>query len=179
MEENEFLINVFSLKVGEHRLSYHITGEFVEFFYPGLVEDASVKVDVILKKSETMVELVCYSKGTVELLCDRSLEAFTEPIDKEDRLFLKFGDEAQELSEEIIIIPYHQHEVDLSQFVYEFIALAVPMKKLHPKFREESADEEEVSGEILIYSSSEEQNDEESSEPVDPRWEALKHINKN
>jgi uncharacterized metal-binding protein YceD (DUF177 family) len=54
--------------------------------------------------------------------------------------------------------------------MYEFIALEIPMKKLHPRFQNETDDEAEGK---VIYSSGTEASEDE---PIDPRWEVLKKL---
>jgi uncharacterized metal-binding protein YceD (DUF177 family) len=54
--------------------------------------------------------------------------------------------------------------------MYEFIALEIPIKKLHPRFEDETEDGTEGK---IIYTSSTGQPDEET---IDPRWEKLKKL---
>lgn len=88
------------------------------------------------------------------------------------------GDEIKELSEELYEIPQHLQTLNLAQFIYEFIALAVPMKKLHPRFRDEEEDDEV--GKMVYQSEPEEseQDNTNSDEPVDPRFAALRKLKK-
>ena len=83
------------------------------------------------------------------------------------------GERHQEITDEIIVIPRDTAALELGQYMYEFISLAVPLKKLHPRFKDE-AEENDVEGKI-VYSSqtSEEKNDEEE---IDPRWNILKKL---
>jgi len=53
--------------------------------------------------------------------------------------------------------------------MYEFISLEIPIKKLHPKFR----DEEDDNGEGKIVYKSESKDDDSD---IDPRWEKLKKL---
>ncbi|PTB92421.1 DUF177 domain-containing protein, partial [Marivirga lumbricoides] len=60
-------------------------------------------------------------------------------------------------------------------FIYETIALEVPLKKIHP---DEELEDEESNEYIYIDDSLD--SEEEENEEVDPRWEALKNLkNKN
>lgn len=58
--------------------------------------------------------------------------------------------------------------LELGQYIYEFIALAIPMKKLHPRFQDEPDDEGSI-----IYTSD---TDKKEEEEIDPRWEKLKKL---
>lgn len=184
MKTQDFNINVFALKIGKHEFEYEIDGEFLTVFDPELSEKATTKTILELRKSETMIEAHFNITGEIELTCDRSLEKYMDEVNTHHRMFFKFGEEAEELSDEIEIIPYHQHHLDISHLIYEFIAISLPMKKVHPQFRDEELEEEL---EALIYSSdfSEEETEEPSTEDekqdnrIDPRWEALKNISKN
>ena len=50
--------------------------------------------------------------------------------------------------------------LELGQYIYEFIALAVPLKKLHPRFKDEEEDEDEdLSTGKIVYSSEAEEDE--------------------
>ncbi len=82
----------------------------------------------------------------------------------------KYGPEPTELSDEIVVITRDQDQLELGQYMYEFISLEIPIKKLHPKFRDEEDNNEE--GKIVYKSKSEDGDDGQ----IDPRWEKLKKL---
>jgi uncharacterized metal-binding protein YceD (DUF177 family) len=132
-----------------------------------------------LVKSSTMLQLHFHTEGSVQLLCDRTLEPFEEPVITDDRIILKFGDRDEELTDEIEIINRNTNRINIAKYVFEFIALSLPFKKLHPSLRtEEEADDSDDDEVILIYSSEdkEDNGDSDSEEKIDPRWEALKKL---
>jgi uncharacterized metal-binding protein YceD (DUF177 family) len=168
-----FNIDIFNLSNQSHEFDFDFDNNFFEEFDNSLVEKGSGKVHVILSKSETMINMEVDINGKIELVCDRSLEKFDYPIQSKHELILKFGDEWQELSEQITIIPRDSERINVAQFIYEYIGLSVPMKKLHPKFQGEGQGDEPE----LIYSSLE--NDKENkSGTIDPRWSKLKDLKK-
>jgi len=117
--------------------------------------------------------------GSVELICDRTVEPFDYPLDIEQKLILKYGEENEELTDEIEIISRHTQQINLAQYVYEFIGLAIPMKKLHPKCAQGDYPENEEG--ILVYSSQtavqeEEDKGDSSEEATDPRFNILKKL---
>ncbi|MCK5102085.1 MAG: DUF177 domain-containing protein, partial [Cyclobacteriaceae bacterium] len=75
--------------------------------------------------------------------------------------------EARELSDEIEMIPFNTQLVNIGKYLYEFISVAIPMKKLHPRYKDESAEDQ------VIFSSKE---DEEEILDIDPRWSELKKL---
>jgi uncharacterized protein len=103
----------------------------------------------------------------VELVCDRSLDTFIFPIEEKHELMVKFGEVDEELSDELLVISRETQTLDTAPYLYEFISLAIPMKKLHPRYEGQDTPE-------LIYQT--EVTEEESGEKIDPRWEALKKL---
>jgi uncharacterized metal-binding protein YceD (DUF177 family) len=85
----------------------------------------------------------------------------------------------EEMSDEIIMIHRDTATLELGQYMYEFIALAVPMKKLHPKFQETEEDEDEENPEgKIVYTSSDSSGDDKDDDNngIDPRWDILKKL---
>jgi uncharacterized metal-binding protein YceD (DUF177 family) len=115
--------------------------------------------------------------GSVELICDRTLEPFDFPLDIEQKLILKYGEADEELTDEIEIISRNTQQINVAQYIYEFIGLAIPMKKLHPTLA--LADYQENEEGILVYSSETsgpEDEKESSTEATDPRFDILKKL---
>lgn len=115
-----------------------------------------------------MITLTMKIKGAIELECDRSLEKFDYPISVEKENIYKYGDEEKELSEDVFVITKNQQEINISTFLYESISLEIPMKKLHPKFENETDSDE------IIYVSK--LDDKQEDKEPDPRWAALKKL---
>ena len=148
----EFDIEIFKLSNKKHEFSYDLNSSFFADFENSLIENGKLHVDLKLEKSETLMIAEFYIKGFVELICDRTLETFDFEIDNNYKLIFKFGDEFVELTDEIISIPRDTQKINVAQYIYEFIGLSVPMKKLHPRFKdsiEEGPADEET---LLIYS---------------------------
>jgi uncharacterized metal-binding protein YceD (DUF177 family) len=79
------------------------------------------------------------------------------------------------------IVPETQY-INVAQHLYDYIGLAIPMKKLHPRFVEEDQEREddpEAEG-LLIYSTGsegeEDEDDDDEDGPLDPRFAALKKL---
>jgi uncharacterized metal-binding protein YceD (DUF177 family) len=129
-----------------------------------------------------MLQLKFHIQGAVELACDRTSEPFDYPLDVTNRLILKFGEADEELSDEIEIISRGTQHINVAQYIYEFIGLAVPMKKIHPRLSGEQYEENEEG--ILVYRSAGEEggaegDDNTDDDDVDPRWQILKNLPKN
>jgi len=169
-------IDIFNLNNGVHDYEYEIDSSFFESFEDSYIQKGNLKVKLALNKSETLLQSSFNIEGVVELICDRSLETFDYEINTNNNLIFKYGQEYIELTDEIITIPQNAQKINVAQYIYEFIGLAVPMKKLHPKFKTEE-DEFEEADSILIYSTGGQEQEEENKE-TDPRWDILNKLKK-
>lgn len=176
----EFDIDLVGLANKQHDYQYVVDDAFFALFENSLVEVGKCEVGIMLNKTETMLICDFDIRGSIRLTCDRSLELFDYPIKSIEQIIFKYGDEAKELSDEIVIIPRELTTLNLAQYIYEFIGLCVPIKKLHPRFVQEDLKQEGNENEdILVYSSTtapSEEDDGESSQGIDPRWEDLKKL---
>jgi uncharacterized protein len=169
-----FKINIIGLSHKQHQYDYQIGEEFFRHYGTGIVSEGELDVLVTLDKRETMIETRFEIKGKVTLICDRSLDPFQYPLKVDKHVIFKFGDKDEELSDEIIMIHRDSDSLELGQYIYEFIGLAIPMKKLHPRYEGELELEEESEGKI-IYTSGDDSSDDDD-ENIDPRWEQLKKL---
>jgi len=183
-ELSKYNIDIYGLEDKQYDYDMESGDAFFEELEQDLIEHGHFKTHVVLTKSATMIQLRFHTEGTVELLCDRTLEPFEEPVDSDERIILKFGDRNEELTDEIEIINRNTNRINVAKYIFEFIALSLPVKKLHPSLREEEYDDEDSEEDdvILIYSSEDKEESEEgygSEEKIDPRWEALKKLKGN
>lgn len=176
---SEFDIELVRLKPGKHEFNYQLGSSFFEAFEYGIVNKGDLKVKVILDKSHALLKFDIDIEGTIELTCDRSLENFDYPLSIHDHVMMKFGEEEGELSENVFVIKPDKQVINLSDFLYEYITVAVPIKRLHPKF----AGEEEAEQDQLVYTSLTEEEIEkekqEKEEDIDPRWKELLKLKNN
>lgn len=169
----DYSINIIGLSNKVHHFEYELKDPFFEEYGKEVISKGNFDAKVDLDKRETFIEVDFRIAGSAELICDRSLEPFEYPVKIDRKLIFKYGEEPKEISDEIIIITRDQESLNLGQFMYEFIVLAIPLKKIHPSLINESNNEEDEEG--FIYSTSTE-ND--KKEEIDPRWEKLKKLKK-
>ena len=117
----EYLIPFVGLKIGKHQFDYQIDNTFFKNFDYDEFNDVSVKVDIVLEKKSTMLELDFKHKGTVNVPCDVSGEEFDLPIKGKLKLLVKFGDAFNDENEELLILPHGEFQVNVAQYIYESI----------------------------------------------------------
>lgn len=162
----QYNIDIFKLSNSTHEYKFEVDDTFFDRYYNDLIESGTAKINVSLAKSATFIEMQFDIIGSVELTCDRSLENFFEPVKSSNKMLFKYGDDWEELSDEIVMISRDEQRINVGQFIYEFISLALPMKKIHPKLRNQD-------DEGIMYTS----EGKEGTETInDPRWDKLKGL---
>jgi len=170
--ERAYDIDVYGLRLGVHNFEFEFSDELFEaeeVEEEQIVEKGQGLCSVTLEKSELLMTLLFEIKGEVELVCDRSLEEFMFPLAINERLILKYGDVLDDSRDDVWIVPHGIQTFNVKRNILEFINVAIPMKRLHPKFGEDDAE-----GMELIYSSGD--GIESQEEDVDPRWAALQQL---
>jgi len=162
----EYVLPVYGLKPGIHEYSFELDQMFFDFFDSELFSNPRIDVKLRLEKTSTMLLLnfSAYGEGTV--LCDRCGDDMTISIKCEENVFVKYGDEKPEDTDEIIVLLPSEHELDVSRRVYEMIVLNMPSRNVHTTLEE--CNQEALKRLNII--------EEEEDDSIDPRWEALKNL---
>ena len=160
-------IDISKLNLGQHDFHFQIEDKFFELFDYSLIDHGSLSASIILDKKTSFLSMEFKIKGRIELICDRSLDSFDFDLETENEIVLKYGEEARVLSDEIEMIPLNIQKINVARYMYEFISVAMPMKKLHPRYKNESSEDQ------IIFSST---KDQEEMLDVDPRWNELKKL---
>ena len=169
----QYSIQFASLKPGNYTFEFVANDKFFENFDESEVKKGHVKISADLERQARMLIFNFRIIGEVKLICDRCLDEYDQPVQSEERLIVKLGNEKKEETEEIIIIPEADHSISLAQYFYEFIHLALPVKKVHPV---DSKGKSLCNKEVIKKLKEHQRNEKNETEESDPRWEALKKI---
>ena len=130
MKTNEYTIDLLAPNVDGKEIEYHIEDAFFQHI-DGLVQRGQVTTTLHIEGSTRSVfRFHFHSEGIVFAPCDRCLADVEVPIDTDDTLTVKLGAEYSDEGE-CIVIPESEGVIDVSQFIYELIALSLPMKVVH------------------------------------------------
>ena len=150
------------------------------------IQKGKINTRLTISKIGGVFDLSFMFNGIVVIPCDRCLDDMDLPIETTAHLIVKFGKDYSEESDEIVIIPESEGMINLAWFLYEFIALAIPIKHVHapgkcnkqmtsklkkhmPKsnYDDQPFGRDEADDVIIT--------DEDQDEvKTDPRWEALR-----
>lgn len=172
-KHREFMIPFSGLKIGTHEFDFKINNTFFESFEYHEFNDAAIDLVVDLNKSSTMLELAMKAKGAINVFCDVTNEPFDQALVATLDLVVKFGEEFNDDNDEILILPHGSYQVDISQYVYEMIVLAVPLKKVHPGVADGSLKSEALEKLQELHPK---EIKETKDKETDPRWDSLKKL---
>ncbi|MBP6182284.1 DUF177 domain-containing protein [Flavobacterium sp.] len=174
----EFLIPFVGLKLGKHQFEYQISNAFFEIFDYNEFQNSDIKVNVVLEKKSTMLELSFKHKGTVNVPCDLTSEDFDLPVKGKMKLIVRFGEMYNNDNEELLILPHGEFEIDIAQYIYEMIVLSVPLRRVHPGIKDGSLKTEALTKlkELTIKEQKKEHKQVQKEENIDPRWDKLKQL---
>ncbi len=173
-ELSKYDILIHGLEDKNHEYEFEGDDAFFQEFEQDIIEGGRFKVKVLLEKNATLIRLILDITSQLRLQCDRSLDIFEEEFHSDEMHIFKFGSTAAEVSDDMEVIPFGTHKINIADLLFDYILLQVPMKKLHPRFRAEDIPEE---GKI-VYEDPDFR--EEKEEIQDPRWAALINLkNKN
>lgn len=173
-----------------HSYSFALDKKFFDAIDGEEVRKGKLTAELKIKKVATTYEFNFDIQGIVQIPCDRCLDEMDQKIETHNRLVVKMGKEYSEESDEIVIIPEEEGEINIAWFLYEFIALSIPIKHVHEpgkcnrnmtkKLRKHivSSSEEEGENEETNESFTEGDTDveENQQDATDPRWNPLKKL---
>jgi uncharacterized protein len=165
----DYSVNILGLSQKTHSFDFKIGDAFFKIYGTEVVSSGQFLAKVVLDKRETLIEAIFEIEGKAGLVCDRSLDSFDHVMKINRKMIFKYGDATEEVSDEITIIPRDLQWLDVGQYIYEYIVLDVPIKKIHPRYQSENEEDEYEEGK-LIYQS------EKNEDSIDPRWEMLKKL---
>ena len=120
-----------SLSIGRHSYDYLLDTNWFTLIDGPEVRKGNVKATAVVENTGLAYNITFSVSGKVLVPCDRCLEDMPVEIEQQSHLVVKFGEEYREESDEVMIIPESDGELNIAWFLYEIIALAIPMKHVH------------------------------------------------
>lgn len=169
----QFNIPFVGLKLGKHSFQYQIEQTFFTYFDFQEFENADLQVTLQFTKKPTLLELEFQVSGTVNVICDVSLEPFDMKLEDAFSMVVKFGEEFNDDNEDILILPHEAYQINVAQYIYELIVLALPTKKVHPQVLDGSLETPAMKKLKELEIKEKNTTDQDT---VDPRWDKLKGL---
>lgn len=173
MKSGFYSIPLTGLKEGSHVYDLEIDNNFFGSFDKSEIKEGKLKATVTLLKCSAHMEMKIKISGSVRIVCDRCLEYYLQPLETEDHILIRHGDQWEEVDDELITIPPGESELDISQLIYEFIHLGLPIQKAHAT---DDNGESGCNAEMLRRLV---KQTKEKTKDIDPRWKDLEKLKNN
>lgn len=160
----QYLIPFVGLKLGKHSFEYDINKAFFELFDYHEFENSNIKVNLVLDKKTTFLELNFEHSGTIHVPCDLTNEDFDLPIQGNLKIIVRFGETYNDDNEALLILPFGEFQINVAQYIYEMIVLSVPLKRVNETSKVSQTVDE--TNEVTL----------KNNTITDPRWDQLKKL---
>lgn len=190
---SQFKIDLKNLPDGINAYSYDLDKRFFDAIDHEDIRKGDVKVELTVRRTVGAYEFLFHLNGAIQIPCDRCLDEMNQEIDTSNRLIVKLGEEYSEESDEIVTVPEDEGGINIAWYLYEFIALDIPIKHVHEpgkcnkvmttKYRKHQAvdtSDDDDDGNDEAPDDDLNDNDvelsDDSSQESDPRWDELKKL---
>lgn len=190
---SQFKIDLKNLPDGINAYSYDLDKRFFDAIDHEDIRKGDVKVELTVRRTVGAYEFLFHLNGAIQIPCDRCLDEMNQEIDTSNRLIVKLGEEYSEESDEIVTVPEDEGGINIAWYLYEFIALDIPIKHVHEpgkcnkvmttKYRKHQAvdtSDDDDDGNDDAPDDDLNDNDlelsDDSSQESDPRWDELKKL---
>lgn len=177
-KRSEFKLRLAGVASGKHTFSIICDKSFFEINEISELLDGSINLQIIMDKSDKMLNLEFHFRGNVVVECARCLDPVSFNLDFTDHLLVNlipdFSNQYESEDDQVWMINEKDFELDIYQFVYESIILALPSQIIHPDDKKgKSTCNPEFLAKLAQYSVEEKHIPEDS---IDSRWDALKNL---
>ncbi len=190
---NQFIIPFVGLKDGKHDFEFKLADAFFEENEYSLIRKGKIHVNLEFEKKETMMIGNYNIDGKVVLNCNRCNDDLEVNINGDYRLVYKF-DSTPSNDESLVIVYPEEFELNVGATLLELINVSLPARAVHNDgkcnddmlelFDEYVVNKEDDFNEEFDELDEEsefennKQEEEDVSDEIDPRWEALKKLKK-
>ena len=164
------------LKSGVYTYNFTLDDSFFSEYKNEKILGAEVIFDVRMEKKERLLMFFFTYDGKVRTTCDRCLEEMELPLNGEETLCVKFSDTERSDDDDVVFLPERADKIDLSQWMYEYVAVAIPMRCIHPDDENGKSTCDAKMLEYLDMEGDNKNEDVSAKETTDPRWDALKKL---
>ena len=175
---NKYRVELKNMMTETSEYRFQLDNQFFEELDSLDIQKGQLDVVLKVKRTSGIYQLDFQTVGKVIVTCDRCLDEMEQPIETDDTLKVKLGGEFSEV-DDIVVVPEEEGYINVAWFMYEFIALNIPIKHVHAvgncnmdmlhklnkhlRMEDDGADSKICNG------------DDEVRE-IDPRWNELKKI---
>ena len=121
-----------SLPAGVSEFDFKLDKAFFQNMENADIHDADLDVHLTVETKPDVYHMAFTISGTITLICDRCLDQLVTPIETEYKLNVKFGEDYDDSTDDLLVIPQADNYLNVAYMIYDTVALAIPMRHVHP-----------------------------------------------
>ena len=121
----QFKIDLKGLSEGDNVFDFDLSDPYFEAIQAPAVKRGRVHSSLTIRRTGDVFYLDFHTDGFVIVPCDLCLEDMEQPIESDDHLVAKFGEDYSE-DDDLVTVREDNAILDVSWFIYEFIELSIP-----------------------------------------------------
>ena len=169
---DKYNVDLKGLKAEPVELEFNLDNAFFADIEGEEFQKGSVKALVTARKNRDVFDFTFALSGAVVVSCDRCLDDLEIEVETENCLRVKLGSDYAD-DGDTVIVPEQDGDLNIAWYLYEFIALSLPMKRVHAPGK----CNREMTGKLDKHSRGGNVTDDDADAGnIDPRWESLKNI---
>lgn len=169
---DKYNIDLKGLKTEPVKMEFNLDNAFFADIEGEEFQKGNIKAVVTAKKNHDVFDFDFTLAGTVTVACDRCLDDLDIEVETENSLRVKLGDDYAD-DGDTVIVPEQDGDLNIAWYLYEFVALALPMKRVHAPGK----CNREMTGKLGKHTrGNTDEDDDTGNADIDPRWESLKNI---
>ena len=168
---DKYNVDLKGMKASSLEMEFELDNAFFADIDGEEFQKGAVKAKVTVKKNREIFDFSFEMAGTVIVPCDRCLDDLEIDVDTESTLRVKLGDGYADEGD-IVIVPENEGDLNIAWYLYEFIVLALPMKRVHAPGK----CNHEMTGKLKRHSADADDCEENEEAQIDPRWAGLKDL---
>ena len=127
---DKFRIDLKGMKQSSLQMEYNLDNGFFGDIDGQEFQKGNVNAVVEVKNNRGVFDFMFSVSGTVVVPCDRCLDEMEVDVEAQNTLRVKLGEEYADEGD-VVVIPESEGDINLAWYLYEFIALALPTKRIH------------------------------------------------
>ena len=162
-------IDLKELEEGLTALEFNLGDAWFQSLEEAEIKRGDICVSASVRRTENYFNIDFHIEGKAVVPCDICLDDMEQPICCDNRLVAKLGEEYSE-DDDLVTVAESDGVLDLTWFVYEFIALNIPIKHVHAPGKCNPA----MIKTLEEYSAT--RSSDADEEAIDPRWSGLEKL---
>lgn len=162
-----FKIDLKGLKEGVNTFDFDLDDAYFEALDAPSVRRGRLHTTLTVRRTVDFFDLDFHTEGSVTMPCDICLDDLEQAVEVDNHLVAKFGDDYSE-DDDLVTVRDDEGILDVAWFIYEFIALSIPLRHVHAPGKCNPA-----MMKVLEEHSAARSGDEDGEQPIDSRWAAL------